>query len=199
MPRNGDEVRRRLQFAALALYQKAGYESTTAAQIAAWAGVTERTFFRHFPDKREVLFQGEALLAEALTSAVRNAPPTLGPWDTLFGAFRSVEQLFVANRAFSEPRRRIIAHSPTLQEREQAKTRSLVTALATALSERGVHYPLATLAAQMGMAALSHAFETWLDDSGDLEEHLVRAFREVRELSSSGSKASRRTQVIAKS
>jgi AcrR family transcriptional regulator len=187
MPSNGGEVRRRLQLAALELYQEAGYESTTAAQIAARAGVTERTFFRHFPDKREVLFQGEALLAEALTSATRNAPPTLGPWDTLFVAFKSVEKLFVDNRAFSEPRRRIIANSPTLQEREQAKARSLITALASALSERGVPHPLATLAAQMGMAALSHAFEAWLDGSGNLEKHLLRAFREVRELSSSGS------------
>jgi AcrR family transcriptional regulator len=198
MPRNGDEVRRRLQLAALELYQRAGYESTTAAEIAARAGVTERTFFRHFPDKREVLFQGEASLADALTSAVRNAPPTLSPWATLFVAFRSVEPLFVDNRAFSEPRRRIIASSPTLQEREQAKARSLITALASALSERGVHYPLATLAAQIGMAALGHAFESWLDGSGDLEEHLVRAFREVRELSSSGLKVARCASAIAK-
>ena len=141
MPRDGGEVRRRLQLAALELYQEAGYETTTAAEIAARAGVTERTFFRHFSDKREVLFDGEALLSDALTSAVRSTPPALGPWDTLFRAFQSVEQLFIDNRAFSEPRQRIIANSPALQERAHAKERSLITALASALCERGVDIP----------------------------------------------------------
>ena len=74
MPRNGDEVRKRLQWAALELYRERGYEETTAAEIAAKAGVTERTFFRHFPDKREVLFDGDAAFTEEVTTAVRNAP-----------------------------------------------------------------------------------------------------------------------------
>ena len=199
MPRNGEQVRRRLQLAALELFQEAGYETTTAAEIAARAGVTERTFFRHFPDKREVLFDGEGLLSDALTSAVRNAPPEWGPWDTLLRACRSVEQLFVDNRGFSEPRRRIIANSAALQEREQAKVRSLIMALSSALCERGVHKPLAYLAAQIGMAALGHAFASWLDTPGALDEHVVRAFLAVRDLSSSGSELVRSAQVIDRS
>ena len=187
MPRDGREVRRRLQLAALELFQETGYETTTAAQIAARVGVTERTFFRHFSDKREALFDGEALLSDALTSAVRSAPPAMGPWDTLFGAFQSVEQLFLDNRAFSEPRQRVIADSPALQERAHAKERSLVTALASALAERGVDTAVATLAAQMGLAALTHAFASWLTGPGDLDAHLVRAFHQVHELSSSNS------------
>src|SRR6202012_2239047 len=79
MPRNGDDVRKRLQLAALELFSKRGYEETTAAEIAAKAGVTERTFFRHFPDKREVLFDGDTAFIKALTSAVRHAPAELGP------------------------------------------------------------------------------------------------------------------------
>jgi hypothetical protein len=126
--------------------RKPGYETTTAAEIAARAGVTERTFFRHSPDKREVLFDGESLLSDALTSAVRSAPVALGPWDTLFRSFRSVVQLFVDNRAFSEPRRRIIASSPALQERELTKVGSLIGTLASALCERGVPDPPANLA-----------------------------------------------------
>lgn len=192
MPRNGEIVRRRLQLVALELYREAGYESTTAAQIAARAGVTERTFFRHFPDKREVLFDGEARLTEALTSAVRTAPPTLGAWDTLFRAFRSVKQLLVDNRAFAEPRQHIIANSPTLQEREQAKERSLILALASVLCERGIQTRMATLAAQIGVATLSYAFAAWLDEPGAWDDHLVRAFGEVRALSASGSKQARR-------
>src|SRR5277367_1901965 len=138
MPRNREEVRRRLQTAALQLYRERGYDRTTTAEIAAKAGVTERTFFRHFPDKREVLFDGDAAFSEALTSAVRHAPAALGPWDTLFLAFSSVKQMFVDNRPFSEPRQRVIASSPALQERAMAKTRSLIAALASALCERGV-------------------------------------------------------------
>ena len=186
MPRNGQTVRKRLQWAALELYRKRGYEETTAAEIAAKAGVTERTFFRHFPDKREVLFDGDAAFAEALTSAVRHASPTLGAWDTLFLAFNSVKEMFVENRPFSEPRRRVIAMSPALQERATAKTRMLIGALASALCERGVNGQQANLAAQVGMATLSHAVAAWFDDdSTDLGEHIVRAFREVRDLASS--------------
>jgi AcrR family transcriptional regulator len=74
MPRNGEEVRKRLQWAALELFRERGYEETTAAEIAAKSGVTERTFFRHFPDKREVLFDGDVAFSEAMTAAVRNAP-----------------------------------------------------------------------------------------------------------------------------
>ena len=66
MPRDGKKVRKHLQWAALELYRERGYEETTAAKIAAKAGVTERTFFRHFPDKREVLFDGDAVFTEAV-------------------------------------------------------------------------------------------------------------------------------------
>jgi AcrR family transcriptional regulator len=199
MPRNREEVRRRLQQAALELYRERGYDLTTTAEIAAKAGVTERTFFRHFPDKREVLFEGEVAFIEVLVRAVREAPHELGPWDTLFRAFQSAERLFVENRPFSEPRRRVIDSSPALQERALAKTRSLIAALASALRERGVPDHLATLAAQMGMAALNHAVASWFDEgSRDLDDHLVQAFNEVRDLSSSSSETVRGTQAAAK-
>ena len=198
MPRNGDEVRKRLQWAALELFRERGYEDTTAAEIAAKAGVTERTFFRHFPDKREVLFDGDAAFTEAVTAAVRNAPKALGPWDTLFFAFDSVKQMFVENRPFTEPRQRVIASSPALQERATAKTRSLTAAVALALCERGLTVPQANLAAHMGMATLSHGVSAWFNDGSiDLGEHIVTAFQEARDLSSSNvaiAKGTRRTQ-----
>jgi len=186
MPRNGEEVRKRLQWAALELFRERGYEETKAAEIAAKAGVTERTFFRHFPDKREVLFDGGAAFIEAVTVALRNAPKTLGPWDTLFFAFDSVKQMFVENRPFTEPRQRLIASSPALQERATDKNRALIAAVASALCERGLTVPQANLAAQMGMATLSHGVSAWFNDGSiDLGEHIVRAFQEARELSSS--------------
>jgi AcrR family transcriptional regulator len=198
MPRNRAEVRKRLQWAALELYRERGYEETTAAEIAAKAGVTERTFFRHFPDKREVLFDGETAFIEALQTAIRDAPRALGPWDTLFLAFNSVKQMFVENRPFAEPRQQVIASSPALQERATAKTRSLTAAVASALCERGLTAPQANLAAQMGIATLSHGLAAWLNDSSiDLGEHIARAFEEARDLSSSNpaiSRGKRRTQ-----
>ena len=200
MPRNREEVRKRLQWAALELFRERGYEETKAAEIAAKAGVTERTFFRHFPDKREVLFDGGAAFIEAVTVALRNAPKTLGPWDTLFFAFDSVKQMFVENRPFTEPRQRLIASSPALQERATDKNRALIAAVASALCERGLTVPQANLAAQMGMATLSHGVSAWFNDGSiDLGEHIVRAFQEARELSSSNvaiAKGTRRTQRV---
>ena len=186
MPRNGPEVRKRLQWAALELFREGGYEKTTAAEIAAKAGVTERTFFRHFPDKREVLFDGETVFIEALTRVIRDAPAELGPWDTLFHAFGSVKHIFIENRPFTEPRQRVIALSPSLQERAMAKTRLMTSAIASALCERGLAPPQANLAAQMGMATLAHGLAAWFNDgSTDLGEHIAKAFEDARNLSSS--------------
>jgi AcrR family transcriptional regulator len=199
MPRSGDKVRRRLQQAALELFGERGYELTTAAEIAAKAGVTERTFFRHFADKREVLFDGESVLSEALQIAVREAPTQLGPWDTLLRAFGSAEYLFVENRPFAEPRHRLIAGTPALQERALAKTRSLIAGLASALRERGIPEHEAVLAAQMGMAALAHAVARWFDEPcSNLSEHLSQAFLKVRDLSASGSRVDRKNKTAAR-
>jgi AcrR family transcriptional regulator len=170
--------------AALALFRERGYEETTAAEIAAKAGVTERTFFRHFPDKREVLFDGDAAFVEALSAAVRRAPADLGPWDTLQFAFNTVKHIFVENRPFTEPRHRVIADNPTLQERAMAKTRAQVAAVTAALCERGLTAPQANLVAWMGMAIFSHGVAAWFaNGSIDLSDHIANAFREARALS----------------
>src|SRR5580704_11732687 len=75
--------RGRLQEAALALYTERGFDQTTAAEIAARAGLTERTFFRHFADKREVLFGGSALLQERIVSGVAGAPAGCTPLEAV--------------------------------------------------------------------------------------------------------------------
>ncbi|MBM7405682.1 MULTISPECIES: TetR family transcriptional regulator [Sphingomonas] len=173
-------MRRRLQQAALELFRERGFDATTAAEIAQRAGVTERTFFRHFPDKREILFDGEDAFAAALVDGVANAPQAFGPLQILFRAFETVEQILEFNRPFSEPRAQIIADAPALRERELAKTEALKSALAAALLERGVKDRLAMLAAQTGMAAFSQAFYAWLKDpSRKLHEHLIEAFSDL--------------------
>jgi AcrR family transcriptional regulator len=192
MPRDAEKVRRRLQEAALLLYQTQGYEETTAAQIAAAAGVTQRTFFRHFPDKREVLFSGEDAFIDALTSAVLSVPRGLGPLEALFHAFPTVEPLFVQNRPFTAPRQRIIAGHSALQERAQTKTRSVMAALAAAFRQRGVPEQAASLAAQVGMATLGHAVAAWFErDSTDLGACVEQAFKELRGLSTFASASMR--------
>ena len=184
MVANSDEdLRGRLRTAALALFREHGYDRTTAAQIAARAGVTERTFFRYFPDKREVLFDGEAVLRTALVEAVAGAPAQVGPLETLFQAFRSVVPLLQGNRPYSKPRHDVISSSPPLRERELAKLAALADALAAALQARGVKELTAVLAAQAAMAAFAHATISWLDEpEPGLGERLDAAFEELKGL-----------------
>ena len=189
MPRNGEPARRRLQQAAVELFCERGYDQTTTAEIAARAGVTERTFFRHFPDKREVLFDGQAILRELLTVAIAEAPVTLQPLEVLYRAFRSVERLLEDNRPFSVPRQQVIDRAPALQERELAKVAALAEALALALRQRGVDERLAALAAQTGMATFRYAVASWFaDPAGGLGTHLDRAFDELDGLAASSSR-----------
>lgn len=184
MPRSGEDARRRLRQATLELFRERGYDATTTAEIAARAGVTERTFFRHFPDKREALFDGEEAFRDALTDAVAGAPEGLAPMDALFCAFRSVEPMLERNRPFTEPRQEIIARTPALQERVLTKTANLIGALSAALGRRGVDDGLAILAAQIGMAALGYAAKAWFDDpKPGLDAHLKRAFDTLHRLS----------------
>lgn len=165
------------------LFGKQGFDSTTAAEIAAHAGVTERTFFRHFADKREVLFDGQAVLLEALLSAIDEVPRDAPPLDTLFRAFRSVCPLLEANRPFSEPRQAVISATPSLQERERAKTAALAEALAEALRALGVPGERAAFAAQIGMTVFAHVTVAWLNEaSPGLAERLDRAEEDLRSL-----------------
>jgi AcrR family transcriptional regulator len=188
MPRSREDARHRLKTAALELYRERGYDRATAAEIAARAGVTERTFFRHFPDKREVLFDGEVELHDALSTAIAEAPDTLGPMEVLLLAFRSIQPMLEDNRPFTEPAREVIARTPALQERQLAKAASTTAAVAAALRRRGVDANLATLAAGTGMAVFGHAARAWFEEpSLSLGIHLERAFRALNGLSGSGS------------
>jgi AcrR family transcriptional regulator len=173
-----------LQQAALELYRERGFDRTTTAEIAARAGVTERTFFRHFPDKREVLFGGEADLRAALVQEVADAPEGLPPLDVLLRAFRKAARVLEENRPFSEPRLELIGKTPALRERDLAKAAFLTDAVAEALRRRDVPDRLAGLAAHTGWAAFHHAAQAWIDDpSQSLDAHLLQVFDDLRALS----------------
>ena len=162
-------ARGRLARAALELYADGGFEQTTVADIAARAGVTERTFFRHFTDKREVLFDGAGALQQAVVDAIGAAPASVGPIDAVAGAFMAAAPLLEANRDFARRRADAIATNPSLQERELLKMVTLGAAAAAALRARGVAEPAAGLAAETGVTVFHLGFARWIaDPSGDL-------------------------------
>jgi AcrR family transcriptional regulator len=162
-------ARGRLEQAAMELYGERGFDQTTVAEIAARAGLTERTFFRHYADKREVLFGGSEMLAELLVSAVAGASDSARPLDTVAAALEEVGALIQDSRGrdFARTRRSIIAANTELQERELIKLASWADTLAGALRERGVDDPAATLAAEIGIAVFRVAFDRWVGDGND--------------------------------
>lgn len=180
---SSDSVRTRLEQAALELFRERGYDRTTAAGIAARVGVTERTFFRYFPDKRETLFSGEAFLGPALAQAVAEAPDGPGPLEALWHAFRTLVPALEANRSFAEPRQAVVSSTPALRERELAKHEVLADALAAALQARGVAEQPAILAARAGMAAFTQVTVAWLNEpEPGLVDRLDGALRDFRAL-----------------
>src|SRR5947209_8083763 len=134
------------------LYTERGFEQTTVAQIAKRAGLTERTFFRHFADKREVLFGGAGALQELLVSTVARAPDTAAPLDAVAAALEAAGALLQERREFARQRQTIIAANAELQERELIKLATLASAIADTLRRRGVTDPAASLAADAGIA-----------------------------------------------
>lgn len=183
MPRSGDRVRGLLQEAALDLFREHGYDETTTADIALRAGVNHRTFFRHFPDKREVLFGGETMLCDQLVDGIHDAPGDAGPMAAMCHAFESVFPAFEANRSFAAARAAIIRSHAALRERAGAKQASLSTAIAGALASRGIAQNLAAMAAEVGMVAFTRATSDWLaDPSRDLDSYLEQAVAELATL-----------------
>src|SRR4029077_7890519 len=128
MSRWQPNARGRLEQAALELYTERGFDQTTVAEIAERAGLTERTFFRHFADKREVLFWGQDALMELVTTHIADAPDSASPIDAVGGALRAVGALLEGRRKHALRRQACIAPNPGLQERELIKLALLAAA-----------------------------------------------------------------------
>ena len=169
MSRWEPDARGRLQAAALALYGERGFEQTTVAEIARRAGLTERTFFRHFADKREVLFYGSGTLQDLLVSAVAGAPATASPIGAVAVGLEAITAMFTGRRESSRQRQSVINANAELQERELIKLASLASALAGTLRERGVPDPAASLAAEAGIAVFKVAFGRWISEDSQLD------------------------------
>jgi AcrR family transcriptional regulator len=163
MARWNPGARERLQAAALELFATQGFEQTTAAEIAQSVGLTERTFFRHFSDKREVLFYGGQEFLQAFTDGVNAAPPGASPLEVVAAALHGAASWFPdERRPYSRMRQAVIDQNPALQERERHKLAGTATTVAEALRARGIGEPAATLAAESGATVFGIAFAQWI-------------------------------------
>jgi AcrR family transcriptional regulator len=169
MSRWKPDARGRLEQAASELFLDQGYDQTSVADIAARAGLTERTFFRHYADKREVLFSGAAELQARLLQALEGVPPGLPAIEAVRIAVETMTTLFKGRRSFARERQRIIVEHPDLLERELIKRARLTALLAQGLERRGVSPAAASIAADMGIGVFYVGFVRWLDDPADRE------------------------------
>jgi AcrR family transcriptional regulator len=177
MSRWQPNARGRLEQAALELYRERGFDQTTVTEIAERAGLTERTFFRYFSDKREVLFWGQENLRELYVRTIGAAPDSAAPIDAVAAALEAAAPVFRERHALARQRQAVIAANPGLQERELSKRAVLASAMADALRGRGVPEPAASLAAEVGVIAFKTAFARWVDDPH--EHDLARLIRQA--------------------
>jgi AcrR family transcriptional regulator len=184
MGRWAPDARERLAAAALDLFVEYGYEQTTVAQIADRAGLNRATFFRHFTDKREVLFAGEDVLARLFADAIRAVPPDASLTECLEAALAAAAVAMTPRtRAAATQRIVVVAANSELQERGQLKHARIAMSITNALRERGTDELTARLAAEVGMLSFNVAFERWMkaDDGTPFGPFSVNAFRDLQE------------------
>ena len=175
-------ARGRLEQAAMELFIERGFEQATVTEIARRAGLTQRTFFRHFADKREVLFWGQGALQELLVSTVASAPASAAPIDAVAAALEAAGASLQERHEHARQRQAIINANPELRERELIKLATLASAIAAALRQRGVSDPAASLTAEAGIAVFKVAFERWVSDAGqpDLPKIIRQSLDDLR-------------------
>ncbi|MFF1926258.1 TetR/AcrR family transcriptional regulator [Streptomyces sp. NPDC058221] len=183
-------ARERLVVAAVDLFTEQGYDATTVAQIAERAGVTKSTFFRHFPDKRELLVAGQETLSRLLTEGITEAPADAGPLDAVAaGLERASSAMGPMNRELAPRLKAAVAASAELQERDALKGVSLAAAATAALIARGTPEPTAALAGELGILAFKRGYAEWSEgvrDAGDeLAGYTRAALEELRTASAS--------------
>src|SRR6266581_1431420 len=171
-------ARQRMVLAAVDLFTEQGYDATTVAEIAARAGVTKSDFFRHFPDKRELLVAGQEVLSRLLAEGIAKAPETASPLEAVAaGLKRASSAMGPMNRELGPRLKAAVAASAELQERDALKSVSLAAAMTTALITRGVPDPTAHLAGELGVLAFKRGYaessESDRDDTEGLAPHAL--------------------------
>ncbi|GDY68894.1 TetR family transcriptional regulator [Streptomyces avermitilis] len=183
-------ARERLVVAAVDLFAEQGYDATTVAQITERAGVTKSTFFRHFPDKRELLVAGQETLSRLLTEGIAEAPGDASPLEAVAaGLERASSAMGPMNRELAPRLKAAVAASVELQERDALKAVSLAAAMTTALVARGLPDPTAALASELGVLAFKRGFAEWSegdrDGKDELAGYVLAALDELRTVSAS--------------
>lgn len=178
-------ARERLVLAAVDLFSDQGYDETTVTQIAERAGVTKSTFFRHFPDKRELLVAGQETLSRLLADGITEAPVDSTPLAAVAaGLERASAEMGPVNRELGPRLRVAVAASAELQERDALKSVGMAAAMTDALVARGVADAPARLASEMGVLAFKRGFERWsggqVSEDDGLAEHALAALAELR-------------------
>jgi len=175
-------ARGRLAQAALTLYAEQGFEQATTAEIARRAGLTERSFFRHFADKREVLFSGVDSMREIIVRAVEEAPESAAALDAVSAALAAVAAVIQENPEAARLRDAVVSANAELRERELMKLAEFAAVTAGALRARGVPEPAASLAAETGIAVFKVARARWMSEGGkpDLPEMLRESMTDLR-------------------
>ncbi|HEX3930138.1 MAG TPA: TetR family transcriptional regulator [Nocardioides sp.] len=178
----------RFRQAAMDLYLERGFDQTTVADIAARAGLTSRTFFRYYADKREVLFDGSETLRSAMVEAVDRTPASAAPMRAVAAALDAAATMLGERRDFARRRQAVIDANAELRERELAKMASLAGALADGLRRRGVDEPDASLAAEAGIAVMRVAFARWVgdDETRDLTAVVRESLTQLGAITSRG-------------
>jgi AcrR family transcriptional regulator len=176
--------------AAVELFSEQGYDDTTVAQIAERAGVTKSTFFRHFPDKRELLVAGQETLSRLLAEGIAEAPDGASPLEAVAaGLERASTAMGAMSRRLAPRLKAAVAASAELQERDALKSVSLAAAMTTALVARGVPDPTAALAGELGVLAFKRGYAKWSESDRDVKDELagyaLAALDELRAASAS--------------
>jgi AcrR family transcriptional regulator len=187
-------AKERLQAAALELFAAQGFEQTTAAEIAQSVGLTERTFFRLFSDKREVLFHGQERFLQTFVDGVDEAPADASAFELIAAALQAAALFFPdERRPYSRTRQTVIEQNPALQERELHKLAGLAATVAAALRARGITEPTATLAAQSAATVFGVAFAQWIGEgeSRSLPDITSEVLRELRNLTGAADQRAR--------
>ncbi|WP_405138255.1 TetR/AcrR family transcriptional regulator [Nocardia sp. NBC_01388] len=175
-------ARERLVLAAVDLFTELGYDATTVAQIAERAGVTKSTFFRHFPDKRELLAAGQEALSQLLTEGIAEAPAGATPLEAVAaGLERASSAMGPMNRELAPRLQAAIAANSELQARDALKSVGLAEAMANALRARAIPEPTAHLAAELGVLAFKQGYAQWLQANPDapLAPYAVAALEDL--------------------
>jgi AcrR family transcriptional regulator len=178
-------ARERLVVAAVDLFTEQGYDATTVTEIAERAGVTKSTFFRHFPDKRELLVAGQETLSRLLAEGIADAPADVSPLQAVAaGLERASAEMGPQNRELGPRLKAAVAASTELQERDALKSVGMAAAMTTALLGRGVPETTAHLASEMGVLAFKQGYARWAEgvrsDDDGLARHALDVLEELR-------------------